>query len=245
MIKRIVILPAIILLLGAVILDVIQPAAADSTIIVNTTSDNIVSDSNCSLREAIIAANTNSAYNGCAAGSGTDTIEFAPSLPQPFTILLTITGKNEDSSMSGDLDITDDLIVVGAGETNSILDGNNSDRIFEVHSGNRLTISGLTMQNGNPGAGVDGGGVLVKGQLTVSDSRIQSNQGSGISNDGGIAAFTNVRVQNNSGYGVRNHSVATLTYEGGEVNDNGGGGIYNAAATATLTSLTISKNTHG
>jgi len=234
---------ALSLITGILILN--KPAAADSTIIVNTASDAVTNDSVCSLREAIIAANTNSAFNGCAAGSGTDTIEFADTLPKPFTITLSTTGKNEESGMTGDLDITEDVIITGAGENNTILDGNGSDRVFEVHSGQHLTLSGATVQNGNPGAGVNGGGLLVWGRLTLSDSSVSANQGSGISNDGGLLTLTNVRVSNNSSYGIRNHNVGTLIFDGGTVSGNSGGGVYNAASTATLNNLTISENTNG
>ena len=244
--KRIVSLfPIILLWISVLVSNQPQLVTANSTITVNTTSDAIVNDSNCSLREAIIAANTNSAFNGCLAGSGTDTIEFSPSLSQPFTISLTTIGKNEDSSMSGDLDITDDLIIIGVGSSNSTIDGNNTDRVLEVHNGSQLTLSGFTIKNGNPGAGVDGGGILVNGILTLSESAVQENQGNGISNDGGIVSLTNVNLTNNSGYGVRNHNLGSLTFEGGEVRGNSGGGVYNAASSAELTNLLISENLNG
>ena len=55
--------------------------AADAAIVVNSTSDIVLDDGHCTLREAIAAANTNTASGAksgeCAAGgSGTDTIEF-------------------------------------------------------------------------------------------------------------------------------------------------------------------------
>ncbi|QQR74641.1 MAG: CSLREA domain-containing protein [Holophagales bacterium] len=60
-----------------------SPAA---TIVVNTDQDSEVADAFCSLREAIVAANTDAAYAGCASGWGADRIAFA--LPTPATILL-------------------------------------------------------------------------------------------------------------------------------------------------------------
>ncbi|MCP5099478.1 MAG: DUF11 domain-containing protein [Chloroflexi bacterium] len=220
-----------------------QPAAAAPPIIVTIATDGINNDGVCSLREAIIAANLDSPFNGCTGGSGTDTIEFSPSVT---TFILTLTGKNEDSSMSGDLDITDDLNIIGNGASITIINGNGSDRVFEIHPGIHATISGITVQNGNPGAGIDGGGILNWGSLNLSDSAVTSNQGSGISNDGGILTLTSVQVDNNSGaYGVRNHSLATLDFDGGTVNGNGDGGIYNDASTATLANLTINNNSDG
>ncbi|NJN18298.1 MAG: CSLREA domain-containing protein [Oscillochloris sp.] len=47
-----------------------------ASIVVNTTADENGTGGACSLREAITAANINSAYGGCSAGSGTDTITF-------------------------------------------------------------------------------------------------------------------------------------------------------------------------
>lgn len=55
-------------------------AHAASTIVVNSTADNEANDGVCTLREAIIAANTDTASGAaageCIAGSGADTIEF-------------------------------------------------------------------------------------------------------------------------------------------------------------------------
>jgi CSLREA domain-containing protein len=55
-----------------------RPARAQVTITVNTAVDEDVDNGLCSLREAIIAANTNASYHGCAAaGAGVnDTIQF-------------------------------------------------------------------------------------------------------------------------------------------------------------------------
>jgi len=55
-------------------------AARSATIIVNSASDVIGDDGACTLREAIVTANTDTASGGaageCAAGSGADTIAF-------------------------------------------------------------------------------------------------------------------------------------------------------------------------
>jgi CSLREA domain-containing protein len=48
------------------------PVYANSTIVVNTFADAIDTNGDCSLREAIIAANDNSTVDGCMAGSGDD-----------------------------------------------------------------------------------------------------------------------------------------------------------------------------
>ena len=55
-----------------------RSARADVILIVDTTSDAIANDGACSLREAIIAANSNANYFGCVGnGGGFDLIEFS------------------------------------------------------------------------------------------------------------------------------------------------------------------------
>ena len=54
----------------------VSPIHADTTITVTTNADELNSDGDCSLREAIQAANNNSATDNCAAGTGADIINF-------------------------------------------------------------------------------------------------------------------------------------------------------------------------
>jgi CSLREA domain-containing protein len=65
-----------------------------ATITVNSTADTVANDGACTLREAIIAANTDTASGGaageCAAGSGADTIAF--NIPGSGVHTITITG---------------------------------------------------------------------------------------------------------------------------------------------------------
>lgn len=50
---------------------------ASTTITVNTFADDLAVNGNCTLREAIQSANTDSAVDACPAGSGADTIVLA------------------------------------------------------------------------------------------------------------------------------------------------------------------------
>ena len=81
-----------------------SPVSAASTIPVTSTVDSLADDGQCSLREAVIAANTDTAVGGCPAGSGADVIIFAPSLTTPAVFTLALTGANEDNAATGDLD---------------------------------------------------------------------------------------------------------------------------------------------
>ncbi len=79
-------------------------------IVVNTTRDELNSDGDCSLREAIEAANRDVAVDACPAGAGADRV-----IVPAGTYRLTLGGGNEDGNQTGDLDILDDLTLQGAG----------------------------------------------------------------------------------------------------------------------------------
>jgi hypothetical protein len=128
------------------------------------------------LREAIQAANTNAAFGGCTAGSGSgngaDTISILAG-----TYTLTLAGANEDFNATGDLDITENISLIGTGAATTIIDGNNTDRILHVESQFRVwNISGLTLQHGNP-ATSSGGAIYNGGALTITDSILSNNAG--------------------------------------------------------------------
>src|SRR5574341_22687 len=98
------------------------PARASTTITVSTTSDELNDDGQCSLREAIRAANLDMASGTtpgeCPAGSGTDTI-IVPS----GIYTLTIAGTNEDAALTGDLDITNTVTIGGTSADSTLIDG--------------------------------------------------------------------------------------------------------------------------
>lgn len=121
----------------------------------------------CSLRGAILAANTL---------SGPDTV-----LLPAGVHLLTLDGPDEDASETGDLDITDDLTISGAGEASTIVEALFvlPDRVFHVQPGVNATISGATIRKGNSTAGSvltrGGGGVRNEGTATLADVIVSDN----------------------------------------------------------------------
>jgi hypothetical protein len=166
-----------------------------------------------------------------------DTIVFAPSLDGK-TITLT----------SGELDITaKSLTIDGPGANKLAVSGGNTSRVFEVAAASSVTLSGLTISNGNS---VDGGGILNAGTLTVTGCTVSgnytTNSGGGIYNTGTLTVsdcslFGNIAVYDGGG-GIYN--AGTLTVNGGNVSLNragAGGGIYNAG-TATVGHCTVSGN---
>lgn len=99
-----------------------SPAAARSDIIilVTTTADAIANDGACSLREAIVAANSNANYFGCVgAGGGFDLIEFSLGAGTPViavgSALPQITGPVEINGAPNRVEIRGGPTYVGLG----------------------------------------------------------------------------------------------------------------------------------
>ena len=234
-----------------------QPAHA-ATIAVNTTDDELNADGDCSLREAIQAANTDAAVDACPAGSGADTI-----VVPTGTYTLSIPGAGEDANATGDLDITADLTLSGADAATTIIDGAALDRVFHIvrwrSLGCTVEISGMTIRNGSPDG--SGGGILNQGTLALDSSTVSGNTapgGGGLFNDywgntyPSTSTLTNVTFSGNSasqfsGGGVANgyFSSATLTnvmFSGNSAPQSGGGMSNDPYSSATLTNVTFTGN---
>ncbi len=196
--------------------------AFTNTFQVTTTADTALVDSQCSLREAIINADTNTViYPECLYGATGNFIAFATGLGVA-TITLT-------SALPA---ITDPagLTINGGGQIT--ISGNNSRRVFVVNSGALLTLDSLTITNGLAASlcsGTDGlgGGVYNAGTLTIQNSTFSNNSavyqsacggnGGGIYSTGAVAIINSTFSNNTAG--------------------QSGGGVYNSGT------LTISRST--
>ena len=192
-----------------------------------------VCDADCSLREAINAANTSGA---------TDTINLLAE-----TYLITLGGSTEDSGATGDFDIRQSINIVGAGVGLSIIRGETLDRMFEIHGG-IVSISGVSIEGGVQGAIRNNGGML-----TITDSAVTNNTnmyslGGAVINTSGTLTVNNCTISGNTanwdGGGILNYG--TLIVTGSTISNNQamreGGGILNHGA-LTVTNSTISNNT--
>ncbi|MDO8494862.1 MAG: CSLREA domain-containing protein, partial [Deltaproteobacteria bacterium] len=107
-----------------------SPAQA-ATIYVETTADeyNTTGTGNrCSLREAIQAANTDTAFGGCTTGSGGDIIQLASAT---YTLTRPRVGVGENANIDGDLDIRTNMEI--RGDARTVIDGISiSDRLFHI-----------------------------------------------------------------------------------------------------------------
>ena len=114
-------------------------------------------------------------------GSGSDTIV----LPAG-TYTLTMAGSGEDSGLTGDLDVTSGLTILGASAASTIIDGNGGmllDRVIHINYAASAEIAGVTIRNGDAD-GSGGGGVfsannssLVLTNTTISGNHAQAGGG--------------------------------------------------------------------
>ena len=118
---------------------------------------------NCTLVNAITAANTDTATGGCPAGSGADTIV----LPAGSTQTLT-TVNNSTYGPTGLPVISSAITIEGQGSTIRRDSGAPEFRLFAVNSTGDLTLNETTVSGGATPSGGSGGGMCnYGGTLTV------------------------------------------------------------------------------
>ncbi len=241
-----------------------------TTIRVTTLEDAIRPDGNCSLREAIRTANLNDWVDACELGSGHDTI-----LVPQGTYILANRCQGADDDYCGDLDILDDVTLLGVGAGKTIIDGGQIDRVLEVHPGRVAEIYAATFTGGWVSYG-SGGGILNGGSLTLKEVELRDNAavggldtgGGGLANvakeTGATASLTDCRVSANAAYGgggilnvAESPFIATVRlvrstvdgnsaqYAGGGIWQPRGSGLYGGHASLTVDSSTVSRNTVG
>jgi len=230
-----------------------------ATIAVNGTADVLDgNDDQCTLREAVIAANGDAASGDlalhpleCAAGSGADTI-----VVPAGEYVLSLASTNENAALDGDLDIASDVTIQGAGAASSVINGNGAatgDRVFEVRINLSASFSGLTIENGKVGSFVDGGGIFVgsNSTLEMSDCVVSSNvsdqgNGGGIVNFGSLAVRSSTFAGNSGGFGGAIDNLGDLLIVGGTFSGNSasyaGGALMMNGSSADVLNTTLSGN---
>jgi uncharacterized repeat protein (TIGR01451 family) len=143
---------------------------------------------------------------------------------------------NKDDAQTGDLDIKESLTINGFAPNDIILDGNLTDRVVDVHTGagtsqNPVTLNNLTIQNGNPGSGAEGGGILVRStaRLAINNGQITKN------------AATSCPTY--CGGGIKVYGL--LDMHDSSVINNQGGGVHNSAGLLILNNVQVSDNSAG
>lgn len=220
--------------------------AAAATITVTTVDDELNTDGDCSLREAIVAANTDAGVDACTAGNGDDLVM----LPAG-TYELSVAGAGENAAATGDLDLAGTVAIVGAGRVSTHVVGNPGDRIFEVLANTDVQLESMTLRDASPM--LNGGAIANHGTLTVTNCNIIGNVSNG-STGGAIYSYATsaltVRLSqiagnyaSSDGGAIASHGTTVLEDVSFTGNTAGGraGAIY--VASAASGSLTISNAT--
>jgi CSLREA domain-containing protein len=200
-------------------------------------------DHDCSLREAVVAANAN---------PGMDVIVLGPG-----NYVLSHGGAPDDLAATGDLDVTNDLVILGAGAVStSIRGGLGLDRIFEVW-GASLDLSGVALRDGSAvgsgGAIRNDGGTLTLSRVLLADNSSGSGFGGAIRSEGegavlNVTASTFLsNLAQGSGGAIAasgEMTLANVTFVGNRAVSGFGGALYLFAdLRATINNATLAANT--
>ncbi len=164
---------------------------------IEDTNDGVCDSDDCSLREAIQAANNN---------VGDDVIAFSALFNTNTTIFL-------DSTL-GQLEISEAISINGTGQDLLTIDAQDQARIFYSNNNSSLdiTISDLTLANGNStGNSIDpnsGGGLLINGNQTVTLNNVTIASCTAGTSGAGIYATGDVDVML-EGVTFRNNTCPT------------------------------------
>jgi len=183
-------------------------------------ADSTVAGEQCSLRAAIQNANL----------LGTPVL-----INVPAGVYRLSRKAHDDTATNGDLDITGNVTIAGAGSATTIIDAKKiKDRVFDIRPGATGNISDLTITHGRtPGKFGDsddedvGGGIRNDGTLVLTQCKVShcfsTNDGGGVDNDGVAATLVDCYIVANSSF-------------------DDGAGIDMDGADVTITGSTIAKN---
>jgi uncharacterized repeat protein (TIGR01451 family)/CSLREA domain-containing protein len=210
------------------------PARA-ATISVTTTLDDNALNGNCTLREAVIAANNDTDVDACiGVGPYGDDLIVIPA----GTYTLSVGPAGEEFAAGGDLDLRETVTIQGAGAASTIIQagtgpGLGIDRIFQAWGGTSV-INDVTLRHGT--SSTSGGAINIQcSAVELNDSIVEANRtgdrGAGIALE---ACAGNLMVR---GSLIRNNTATSH-----------GGGIAQASDTSSsvaITNSTIRANTSG
>jgi|GEM_PF-1847368 len=201
-----------------------------ATINVTGTDGSVADDGDCSISEAIIAANTDNivfaATGECNAGSGADTINLSADV--------TLTARfNGNEGGNGTPYITGAILLDGNGFSIARSNAATEEfRILFVAATGDLDLRNITLSNGLV-TGFDGGGAI---ENVGTISRIQNSTFSGNQARYG-GAIENYNVSNTANTGI----IQNSTFSGNSAVLYGGG-VYSNSTITTIQNSTFSEN---
>jgi predicted outer membrane repeat protein len=182
--------------------------------------------------------------NNADSGTGSLRAEIAAA-PNGATIVFASSMAGQTITLTSDeLVIAKSLKIQGPGAGQLTISGGGTWRVFEVDARASVTLSGLTITQGDGVAGTindnEGGGVLNFGNLTISNSTLSGNGatfGGGIYNAGTLLVSSSLLSGN---FAIPGYITGWGSVRGGLLYGVGGG-IYNASK-ATVSNSTLSGN---
>lgn len=205
--------------------------------------DTCLSGSDCSLREAIILAN-----------SSPTTLD---EIYLPYNTYIITRAGSDNTASEGDLDITSPIEIMGIRITPSdvvLIEGNQVDRVFEVIGSTGSLTLGMVTVSGGKHTTMSGGGILcTNASVTLEDVILLENNatthdGGGLAADQCTVSINGSSITSNSaarGGGI-SLSNSTLIMTSSGVYDNhstlAGGGIYSENSDLTLLAVTLAYN---
>ena len=211
-----------------------------ASFLVDTNVDEVSDNGLTSLREAVLAAN---------ASPGADDIRV-----QSGTFTLAIPGAFEDGGRTGDLDITDSVSILGAGQGTTTIHGGRLDRVFHVigtgTSKPTVRMQGLTVTGGlvpdrtDVAHKSDGGGIQADfADLALDKVTVQGNQtGTGYNGFGGRGGGVNAV---GSTLTLRNALVAGNRTANASFHGGTGGGVAGLGAQIIVDQSVVTGNQTG
>jgi len=204
----------------------------------------IVVDDDCSLVDAVLAANGDTPVGGCIAGDGEDEIRLTRDvlLTEPFS-------ESESKGPTGLPDISSSITIEGSGFAIERDSGAEPFRILFVDETGDLAIQNTTVTGGEAGPGNDGGGIRNLGDLILFNTTLSDNVGD---NGGGLSNYETLSVVDShilrnsalSGGGIHSAAFSDFEISGTTIADNVadsvGGGIF---AFGTVNALVITNST--
>lgn len=234
-----------------------QSVCFGAVITVDSSSPGGLGTQGCTLHEAIVAANVDDGYGGCAGGSGADTIRFASSVTVPIELNASVT------SMGAGLPaIVSDITIEGTPTTIEVASGAYV-RMFDINDTGHLTLRDMTLRGGH-GVGYGGAILMDGGALTLDRSSLIENtaerktiinesfisQGGAVSLFGGtlscVSSTINANFAEQVGGGVLADANSVLVLDHCTLANNQaaeGGGALHVIGDTTLRFTEVTGNT--
>jgi len=188
---------------------VLSTAASAASILVNTADDELNSDGDCSLREALESANTGAVVDDCNRGDS-----------GPDTVVILVSGT---ITLDSQIDINESITLQGPGRDILSVSGGDQTRVFRIHApASVVAIQDMTIENGRTDDGFNGLGAGIRVNcvdlLKLKDVRMRNNEASGA----GGALSVSINLPDSCG------SIADLEVTRSVFEDNGAGPIGGA-----------------